>query len=245
MSKVIYVCYRHPNSISIANRLETICHRLTPDNIIPNSSKILVREDIAYGVTNPTDSTLKKGNSLLLGKLFGEYCDWWKPSSKFPDGSFALFRNGGESLEILTDPAGSRTIWYYLDQEIFISSTSQRAITMLLGSFEFDERVIPWMLSTGSRGPWLSWHSTLTRIPPDSSVLLDKKKWSIASKSNTPDFAISEKADSHQERMLREAMVETLESVKLDLSTWILPLAGGYDSRGLLSLLQQTGRNPE
>ena len=245
MSKVIYVCYRHPNSISIANRLETICHRLTPDNIIPNSSKILVREDIAYGVTNPTDSTLKKGNSLLLGKLFGEYCDWWKPSSKFPDGSFALFRNGGESLEILTDPAGSRTIWYYLDQEIFISSTSQRAITMLLGSFEFDERVIPWMLSTGSLGPCLSWHSKLKRIPPDSAVLLDKKKWSIASKSNTPDFAISEKADSHQERMLREAMVETLESVKLDLSTWILPLSGGYDSRGLLSLLQQTGRNPE
>ena len=245
MSKVIYVCYRHPHSASVANRLETVCHRLAPDNITPNPSKILVREDIAYGVVNPTNSILEQGSSLLLGKLFGKKSDWSEPSSTFPDGSFALFRDGGESLEVLTDPAGSRTIWYYLDEEIFVSSTSQRAITMFLGSFEFDERVIPWMLSTGSLGPSLSWHRKLKRIPPDSAVLLDKKKWSLTSRSNTPEFVASDEQDVQHERLLREAMVETLESAKLDLSSWVLPLSGGYDSRGLLCLLWQTGRNLE
>ena len=237
MSKSIYICSRKALSVSVEKRLYEICRKLAPDNIKPSEPRILVNGDIAYGVMNPTRTLLQKGNSLLMGQIFEKDKNWDVPLLEFPDGSYALFRDGKEYCEIVTDPVASRTIWFYFDETIFIASTSQRAIIMFIGSFEFDERVIPWMLSTGSLGPAYSWDKRLKRIPADSSVILNKIKWETHINSNPIKFKIVKRSDKEHERLLRESLNTTFKSLNLDFHNWVLLLSGGYDSRGILCLL--------
>ncbi len=245
MSKVIYVYSRNPLPASVANRLEDICSHLAPDNITPTPPRVLVKDNIAYGVMNPSDAILESGKSILLGRLIESDVKWEEAAQESLDGSFALFRNRENSFEVLSDPAGSRTIWYYLDKEVFVSSTSQRAITMFLGSFQFDEKVIPWMLSTGTLGPSHSWDRRIERVPPDSAVLLNKTEWSLSMTSNTRDFSVSVRSQTEHEKGLREALENTIHYLNLDFSTWVLPLSGGYDSRCILCLLRESAEGIE
>ncbi len=71
-----------------------------------------------------------------MGILFGASSDWHTPGSAVPDGSYALFRGDNTSVEVLTDAAASRSVWYIKTDDYFIASTSQRAIIILLQSFE-------------------------------------------------------------------------------------------------------------
>ena len=178
-----------------------------------------------------------------MGQIFGKNEKWYEPLQEFPDGSYALFRDGTEHCEIVSDPVASRTIWYYLDENLFIASTSQRAIVMFIGSFEFDERVIPWVLSTGSLGPVFSWDKRIKRVPADSSVILDKNKWSVSVKSNPIEFNLVKRSDEQHENQLRESLETTFKSLNLDYSNWVLPLSGGYDSRGILCFLHEIDKN--
>jgi hypothetical protein len=237
MAKCIYICSRETLSPFTGSKLHDICERLSPDNIIPHKPRVLVNKDIGYGVMNPTSTHSESGASLLMGQLFDKYDDWSVPLQKFPDGSYALFRNGEEYCEIVSDPVASRTIWYYVDKDIFVASTSQRAIVMYLGNFEFDERVIPWMLSTGTTGPGLSWDKRIKRVAADSSVILEKKTWSVTTKSNPIEFSPVIRTDEQHETLLRESIQATFKSLSLDYSKWNLPLSGGYDSRGILCFL--------
>ncbi len=238
MSKIIYICSKNKLAISTKEKLNRICKSLEPDNISCRQSKILVNSNIAYGVMNPENSILTHNNSILIGQLFeNKDKEWERSSSGLLDGSFALFRDEKNQFEIVSDPTGSKTIWYYKDEEYFISSTSQRAIVMFLESFEFDRRVIPWMLSTGTLGPTLSWDKRLKKVAVDSSIILDKKKWIILEKSNPIEFKVSKKSDKEHEELLKESLTTTIKSLNLDFSKWRLPLSGGYDSRGILSLL--------
>ena len=99
------------------------------------------------------------------------------------------------------------------------------------------------MLSTGSLGPSLSWDRRIEMLPPDSSVVLDKRDWSVSRKSTPIEFSPLEQQDEQHERMLREALEETIESLDLDLSQWVLALSGGYDSRSILYMLRDAGKN--
>lgn len=245
MAKAIYVCTRNKFLASIEKRLHDICNNLAPDNISPPTPKVVINRNIAYGIMDPISSIVESGNSLLMGQLFEKNDKWGEPLQDFPDGSYALFRDGKEYCEIVSDPIGSRAIWYYMDKEIFVSSTSQRAITMFIGSFEFDERVIPWILSSGSLGPSLSWDKRIERVPVDSSVILDKNKWSISKKLKPIEFNLSEESDEQHEKLIREALENTFESLNLDYSSWVLPLSGGYDSRGIFCLIRNVGKNIE
>lgn len=244
MSKSIYICSRERISPSVDKRLHLICKKLAPDNIIPNAPKVMVNEYVAYGVMNPNNSTLvEMRNSLLIGHFFFKNKKWFEPLTEFPDGSYALYRDNESYCEIVSDPAASRTIWYYFDEDTFIASTSQRMIVMFIGSFEFDERVIPWMLSTGTLGPDFSWDRRIKQIPPDSSVILSKSEWSISVKSNPLEFKPVERSDEDHEKLLREAHKTTLGNLNIDYSKWILPLSGGYDSRAILCFLHATNTN--
>ncbi|HPJ44184.1 MAG TPA: hypothetical protein PLY21_17780, partial [Spirochaetota bacterium] len=148
------------------------------------------------------------------------------------------FRDSERYCEIITDPVATRTIWYYHDENLFIASTSQRAIILYLGRFEFDDRVIPWMLSTGSLGPTLSWDKRIRRVPPDTSVILDKKNWLLRVNQKPIEFVESKTSDADHEKHMREVLETTFRSLKFDFNDWILPLSGGYDSRGILCLLK-------
>jgi hypothetical protein len=243
VAKNIYICSRKKLPDSIEKRLHEICKKLAPDNITPAEPRVLVNGDIAYGVMNPTSTLSESGTSLLMGQIFDKDEKWCVPLEEFPDGSYALFRDGKEHCEIVSDPVASRTIWYYMDGNIFIASTSQRMIVMFLGSFEFDERVIPWMLSTGTLGPAFSWDKRIKLVPADSSVILNKNKWSVTTKSNPIEFNLVKRSDERHEKLLRELLQTVFKTLNLDYSKWVLPLSGGYDSRGILCLLLDASPN--
>ena len=244
MSKVIYAYNRNYRfDKETEKRLAQICNELLPDNIstMPNHT-ICVNDRTAYAVMNSNSSLCKSESSLLLGCLYenGDI-DWHIPQGRFPDGSYAIFRNSDDYIELVSDAAGSRTIWYYLDDNLFIASTSQRAIILFLGDFVFDERVIPWMLSTGSLGPEFSWDKRLKRLLANSSVLLDKKNWTLF-QNNQNDTIFSVKSCSREQHKtrLRDAISRTIGAlISIDHSKWTLALSGGYDSRAILCFIKE------
>ena len=242
VSKAIYICSRNsPMGNTEEIRIRDICRKLTPD-ILASSVKhrVSVSGKIAFGVVNDNPCVIQKGDSLLLGLLYEKSNNWDEPRARSPDGSYAIFRSNGDYCEIVSDPAASRTLWYYFDDEVFVASTSQRAIVNFLGSFIFDERVIPWMLSSGSLGPEYSWDRRLRRLGPDSSLLLDRNSWTISQKQAVIEFAEVKRTAAEHEELLTAAIRTTIRSLDADsLDTWALPLSGGHDSRALLCFIAE------
>jgi hypothetical protein len=241
MSKVIYACSRNSSFTEKENlQLQKTCAALTPDNLTsPVQHKISVSDKIAYAIINHHSLFQELDESLLLGSIFDHQNSWHKPKTEFPDGSYAIFRQDDDYVEIVSDFAASRTIWYYFDENLFLASTSQRAIILFLRDFKFDSRVIPWMLSTGTLGPELSWDTRIKRIPPDSSVILDKAIWSIPLLQNKVYFSPQQIPPVEQKQLLTNAIQTTIVSLQyLNFSKWALLLSGGYDSRALLCFLK-------
>ena len=244
MSKIVYVCSRNGLPVTAEQRVREVCNRLEPDNIVARPARVVRHGNNIYGVVNPSPSMLERDGSVVIGHLLGDASRRESALSHgHPDGSYALFRDSGDRLEVMSDPAGSRTVWYYQDEETFIASTSQRAIVAFVGSFQFNEQVIPWVLSTGSLGPSLSWDRRIEMLPSDSSVVLDKRDWSVSIKTTPIDFTPQDQPDAQHERMLREALEETIQSLDLDLTKWVLALSGGYDSRSILYMLRDAGKD--
>ena len=244
MSKIVYVCSRNGLPVSAEQRVRQVCKRLEPDNIVPRPARVVRHGNNIYGVVNPSPSMLERDGSVVIGHLLGDASRRESALSHgHPDGSYALFRDRVDRLEVISDPAGSRTIWYYRDEETFIASTSQRAIVAFIGSFQFNEQVVPWVLSTGSLGPSLSWDKRIEMLPPDSSVVLNKKDWSVSRKSTPIEFTPLDQPDEQHERMLSEALEETFASFDVDFTQWVLALSGGYDSRSILYLMRDAGRS--
>src|SRR5512140_296071 len=123
MAKAIYICSRKALPATIENQLREICTKLAPDNITPVKPKVVINGNIAYGIMNPTSTISDDGNSLLMGHLLDRLDDWNVPLHDFPDGSYSIFRYGEEFCELVSDPAASRTIWYYLDDDKLVAST--------------------------------------------------------------------------------------------------------------------------
>jgi len=237
MAKCLFICSREPLPKSMDQKLKEICKRLSPDNITPSEPKVIVDGETGFGIINPNSTIRYKDTSFLMGQIVNNDNNWNIPLRDFPDGSFALFRNDKENCEIVSDPVASRTIWYYMDTKILIASTSQRAIIMFLGSFSFNENVITWMLSTGTLGPGFSWDNRIKRLGPDSSIILDKKNWKLRIAFNPIEFKEVKRTDEKHEELLLKSLMSSFKGLKLDPSKWVLPLSGGYDSRGILCLL--------
>lgn len=249
MSKVLYACSRNNGfNISTKKKLHNICNKLVPDNIDrPQGHNVCVKDDLAYAVYLDKGAVQEFQMSLLLGVLFEKnIAHWNEPRKNYPDGNYALFRASKDEIEVVSDCVATRTVWYYHDDELFIASTSQRAIIMFLESFSFDESVIPWLVSTGSLGPHLSWDRRLKRIQADTSLLLNRKDWSISVNKNPILFTeVSRRPEEHKE-LLTKAITQTVESLGgIDFKQWLLPLSGGYDSRGILCFIKDSFGVPD
>jgi hypothetical protein len=176
----------------------------------------------------------------VLGTFYDGGANWSKTRSGNPDGSFALFRSDADWGEVISDPAASRTIWYYQDDEQFIAATSQRAIVLFLGSFEFDPRVIPWVFSTGTLGPLHSWDARIHRLAPGASIALDRRHWTLSLEQRPVRFSVQQRSRDEFKQELRTAVAQTIKSFgETSLEDWSLPLSGGYDSRAILCFLGQ------
>ncbi|MEX2514102.1 MAG: hypothetical protein WD398_14445 [Cyclobacteriaceae bacterium] len=237
MSKIISIWKRREFDPGIENKLLKICTILEPDNIQANKPVIHVNGKWSYGIMNPTSSLLKTGSGVLLGRLFGDFKEWDEIGHSGIDGSFALFRDHSNFCEICSDVAGTRSIWYYMNKEYFITSTSQRAIVMFLGGFEFNQEVVPWMLSTGSLGPFLSWDKRIKLLPPDSALLLDKESWTAELKTEPIVFKSRKITKKEGYDRVFSAIHHTFDHLRLDFDKWAVTLSGGRDSRGILLTL--------
>jgi hypothetical protein len=154
-----------------------------------------------------------------------------------PDFASALFRANADVAEVLTDAAGSRTVWYALSDSQLIASTSQRMIVASLRTFEPNGAVIPWMLLSGGSGPRLSWDRRIECMPPDSTLRLDRMRWRLTVEEQAAAWYGSGPApDDDQINRLQEALDRTFAGLRTDDDT-VLPLSGGYDSRAILLLL--------
>lgn len=239
MSKIICAFFRSGPPTNLSEKLKSVCKKIEPDNIIANDSIVLKGENSATAIMNPMNTLSIHDNSVLMGNVIThEDCEpWYKIQNKSPEGAYALFRSDSNTAEFITDAVASRTIWYYSDEEKVLASTSQRAIVLFLESFEFDTRCIPWMLSTGSLGPEFSWDKRIKRVPVDTRIILDKSKWEIKIVQNQVVFKKESKSKSEHKRALNDAMSYTFNKIQMDVNKWVLPLSGGYDSRGILYFL--------
>jgi asparagine synthase len=239
MSKLVYVCLRdaQPNTNLVA-KVNQIVKKISPDNIIYHPLILSDPSGIVVGINNYHQSVKIKDTNACLGYIH-ETDNWYVPSIIRPDGSFVLFRGDRDCIQVLTDAVASRTAWYYVDNDIFIASTSQRAIVMLLGSFEFNREVIPWMLSTGSLGPGLSWDRRIKRLGGDTILTLDRVSWATSLDTSPQQFSARQASDAEYEYQLRQVLDETFSNIRLDYSQWILLLSGGVDSRSILYMLNE------
>lgn len=240
MSKLIYMCTRNPHDCSrFVHAITSACAAIRPDNIEPRPDQIVEIGGIAFGLTNPSATVRINGQSIALGYIDDPSERWSSPGTVVPDGNFGMFRADKDWVELVSDIVGSRTIWYYKDERVFLASTSQRAIVSTLGSFEFNDSVVPWMLSTGMLGPFLSWDRRMTCVPVDSVVRLNRSDWTLSIHSTPVSFSSIDVPDSRQKALLDQAFEETFGTLKIDWSRWVVPLSGGYDSRAILCYLLQ------
>lgn len=192
------------------------------------------------GTLNLPASTLRSGMSLCQGRIYGSADGWAEPGAPAPDGSYALIRENARFLEALSDPAASRSLWYYFDPEMFVVSNSQRAVTLYTGRFALDPEAAPWLLATGALGPGLSYNRHLRMLPPASRVLLDKADWTLRRTEGEIGFEPVARSPEAAAAAMREAIEATMASFRSEEAARMsLALSGGADSRTIGALLQR------
>jgi hypothetical protein len=243
MVRAVLVVSRDPKA---QNKLDSytdeLNRNLAADNIDPRPPTLAHRAGVTAALLNPSAAARTQGTSIALGTLLDPADDWHVPGAPLPDGSFALLRIDDAHVELVSDGVGSRTIWYALTDRELIASTSQRAIVTLLGSFEPNRDVLPWMLSAGTLGPLDGWDARVRRVQPGERVLLDRSRWRLQS-TVAPIEMIAEpdlSHDAHRER-LRSTVTDACRRWSFDARKWVLTLSGGADSRSLLCLLRDRG----
>lgn len=247
MSRFVLACFRDPADPRLA-RLDdggsaAIAARLTPDGLAARPTRTLRAPGVRLSVVNPGVGSLlrddgDRGGACALGALRAADDAWHRTAAPSPDGSFALARFDANAVELLTDAAASRTVWYCLHDGALFASSSLRAMAMLLGDLVPDHAAAAWMLSAGALGPGRSWDRRVRSLPPDATLRLDRAAFALTVRERPVRFTPAALPLRDAERQLRSALEAAVGELALDREAWVLPLSGGYDSRGLLLLLR-------
>jgi hypothetical protein len=245
MSKFIHALYRDQIPYDAALRVGAICKRLEPENISAKNPIIHQTERSITGISNPVPNVIANEHAVLLGCTFDTHLPWDRPAENTPDGSYALLRSDSNIVQIATDPSGSRPIWFYFDEDKFVCSNSQRAIIMYISSFERSELAISWLVSAGTIGPLQSWDRRIRKVGPNSSISLDKQKWTLKESGERAEFKCVNQNTAFHEENLRNALHNTFHGKwSCDPSKALILLSGGYDSRAILTMLHQASAEP-
>lgn len=215
----------------------TLVERLTPDHIEARPPVVHRADGIVAVIFDPAGGARISGTSIRLGVLADDPDNWHVPGAGVPEGSFALLRSNRTTVELVADAAGTRTIWYAIANDRLVASTSQRAIAYVLGGFELNRRVIPWMLSTGTLGPVGGWDARLEAVRPGERLTFAREGWARTSTYEpicmAPNSRLRRGAHA---RRIQQAVFDVCGRMQFDFDKWVLPLSGGVDSRGLLTL---------
>ncbi|MDX2245504.1 MAG: hypothetical protein SF052_01910 [Bacteroidia bacterium] len=240
MAKLIQICTRSTEIKGFETKVKTLFNRLLPSDISPRPPLIRSSDHLYIGILNPSPTLTFSGDSVCLGKMFAASDGWAIPGNETPDGNFALFRNTHTKTEVITDILGSRTVWYYFDEERLIVSTSQRCIVYFLESFEPNPEVYSWFISSGTLGPELSWDRRIRYLPGNSRLKLDRLNWKLEIETTPVNFTLGDYREADIPEIYENALRETLGNIHLNHDHWSLLLSGGYDSRGLCYFLPFT-----
>lgn len=246
MSRLIAVCVRDVATDGrLRGLLERCAARLTPDNISPRPPSTMVSPGMGFTVTNPAPGLSLDARGVCLGAVQGSHPETWsRVSTPAPDGSYVLLRHSDDALELISDALASRTVWYAHTTDLFLASTSQRALVSLLGEFRPDREAVLWMATSGTLGPTASWDRRLRRLPGASTLHLDRRSWRLHVTAEPVSFEPARRSDDAHLAELGAAILDACADLRVDLDDWALPLSGGMDSRALLLALLAAGRRP-
>ena len=230
----ILVCSRtQDSSRPSADDVRRCALRLTPDNIDATPPKVHSANGVTLAVVNPNASVQADPSGVCLGALF-EPARWAVVGSRPPDGTYAIARHDESAVELVTDVFASRTIWYIRMEEVFLASTSQRALVALLRSYAPCSMTVTWLLAAGNLGPDRGWDERLRRVPSRSRLRLDRRSWSVSLSSEELTYVPREVSDEDHLGRLWEAIFSVCASLDTDEVPTSLTLSGGCDSRAIL-----------
>jgi hypothetical protein len=244
MSKFVYACFRRSDDPRLAGQaspdnLARIAATIAPDNIESHPPRILTGPGEICAVINPQPSVRVEGTSICLGVLVDGDDAWSTRGAPPPEGCFAITRTDRDGVDILADAGATRSIWYYFDSEVLLASSSQRALVMLLGDFEPNLAAALWMLSSGTLGPGHSWDKRLHLLGPDGQLSLDRHAWQLRTTAPPPTFSRAITDTRVAEDQFEKTLVDVIGRLRISPDAWLVPLSGGYDSRGLLAALSR------
>ena len=132
MAKLALVCLRDggPHRLQfLRDRMTGFLKGLRPDNL--PGAPVTVNDDgngVLLGVFDAAEPDAIQGCSAYAGWLAESKHEWSQPGTDAPEGTYAMLRTDARRVELLEDYCGSRTLWYAQTHDIFVASTSQRAI---------------------------------------------------------------------------------------------------------------------
>jgi hypothetical protein len=248
MADLLLECCRegHGDEPQASARLLRVATRLSPDNIEARPTRIIEAPDLRAAIVNPSpEGVYVAEGGIMLGVVIGPLGHWWQVDGEPPDGTYALVRYSAATVELVTDAAASRTLWYAYDEHRLIVSTSQRAVVAMLGGLSLNREAVTWFLLTGTLGPDAVWDARVRRLPSDSRLTLDRRTWQAELVQRPAVFAPD--PGTHREHLdrLRDAVGWSCANLDIDPDRWLLPLSGGRDSRAILEGLARSGRTPK
>jgi hypothetical protein len=241
MSKAVMVCLKTPTPerlAATARKLTRFLETLRPDHLPQAPVQVLSDgHGLFIGVFNPVSPESLREYGTYVGWMGRAANKWWEPRTPTPDGTFALLRADADFAEAVSDFAGTRTLWVAHDADLFVASTSQRAIPWFLGKFEPDDNAVAWMLSSGSLGPGYAWDRRARALAPASCAVLNRLTWTVRIDESPIDFRPDMIPEEAHRARLRDALRAACGGLDVDWSKWILPLSGGNDCRAILMRL--------
>lgn len=249
MANYIFIKTRQlDESKKVIHKLNEVCSILTPASIknkSQNSVGVWDQDKTAfYAIQNSEYVAIPEHDTLVIG--------WLDQSSKCKsrnydtaaDGSYAVICNNELETTFFSDQFGSRTLWYYYDENDLIISTSQRAIVMLKENFSLNEKAIAWYLSSGCQGPFISWDKDIKQVLPNKEYVFDTRDWQLHLKPKagmllpaSGTTKMSKYLDIYQ-KQVRSSLKQVIKEYPKDKV--LLPLSGGLDSRLLLALSKKS-----
>jgi asparagine synthase (glutamine-hydrolysing) len=192
------------------------------------------RTEIGSALGLPSAVLMKMNDSCLLQKAYekwGEHC----PERVYGDWSFVAWHPEERRLFLARDHFGITSLYYYIDQNIFVFATSRQAILALkFFPLELDELYLAQILTSwipeGSR----TIYSSLRRLPPAHILTVSPEHFDIRQYwylENTPTLHLStrnEYADAFC-KLFDDAVLSRLRTKSCSDGV-AATLSGGLDS---------------